>query len=509
MPSTTTEGGMPVVTVKVSSFLKHPAAGHTLYECRVELPHTRQVWVVHRRYREFVALRQHLKTACQHYRQKKPAPSSRGGKPHPANKPPGRGTASLGVGGDVSAAAAGGDGGGSSGGGSSAGFRPPGSAELVESIETILFVCKFPSRIALGRSFSLKQERRKALHSFLEALVYLRPLPNKVASFLGLLENNRLAQDQNGDYVRVMHTETVLPIPPSPAFHAAARARREKMVADVAPRGGEDDDAAVAGDDGPCGTTPGLRSSKAAATKTLAVGVASAEGRAEEGSDVPAAAAEVATGCSSSSGGGGSENDGRRKASLPLSSPAAAGTAGASGQPLSDHVNSSSPRQHQPPRFRQQEQRSVGSRAWEGVRTAAMGSGGGKTGGRARKTPRTRSLVLTRRRTMTATTTTGGGPARQKTPPTFAGMMTRSSDHHRGLGGSSSSSSSSSGSSGRGPTVAWHTGVLTLPRLPRLSQRPAWATRIVAEGVVAASRGLFRTRHYRRFRRRRPGRRPL
>lgn len=34
---------MPVVTVKVSSFLKHPAAGHTLYECRVELPHTRQV----------------------------------------------------------------------------------------------------------------------------------------------------------------------------------------------------------------------------------------------------------------------------------------------------------------------------------------------------------------------------------------------------------------------------------------------------------------------------------
>ncbi|CBJ30972.1 conserved unknown protein [Ectocarpus siliculosus] len=378
MPSTTTEGGMPVVTVKVSSFLKHPAAGHTLYECRVELPHTRQVWVVHRRYREFVALRQHLKTACQHYRQKKPAPSSRGGKPHPANKPPERGTASLGVGGGVSAAAAGGDGGGSSGGGSSACSRPPGSAELIESIETILFVCKFPSRIPLGRSFSLKQERRKALHSFLEALVYLRPLPNKVASFLGLLENNRLAQDQNGDYVRVMHTETVLPIPPSPAFHAAAHARREKMVADVAPRGGEDDDAAVAGDDGPCGTTPGLRSSKAAATKTLAMGVASAEGRAEEGSDVPAAAAEVATGCSSGSGGGGSENDGRRKASLPLSSPAAAGTAGASGQPLSDHVDSSSPRQHQPPRFRQQEQRSVGSRAWEGVRTVEMESGGGE-----------------------------------------------------------------------------------------------------------------------------------
>ncbi|CAM9177600.1 unnamed protein product [Ectocarpus sp. 8 AP-2014] len=378
MPSKTTEGGMPVVTVKVSSFLKHPAAGHTLYECRVELPHTRQVWVVHRRYREFVALRQHLKTACQHYRQKKPAPSSRGGKPHSANKPPGRGTASLGVGGDVSAAAAGGEGGGSSGGGSSAGSRPPGSAELIESIETILFVCKFPSRIALGRSFSLKQERRKALHSFLEALVYLRPLPNEVASFLGLLENNRLAQDQNGDYVRVMHTETVLPIPPSPAFHAAARARREKMVADGAPRGGEDDDAAVAGDDDPCGTTPGLRSSKAAATKTLAVGVASAEVRAEEGSDVPAAAAEVATGCSSSSGGGGSENDGRRKASLPLSSPAAAGTAGASGQPLSDHVDSSSPRQHQPPRFRQQEQRSVGSRAWEGVRTVEMTSQGGE-----------------------------------------------------------------------------------------------------------------------------------
>lgn len=34
---------MPVVTVKVSSFMKHPTAGHTLYECRVELPHTRQV----------------------------------------------------------------------------------------------------------------------------------------------------------------------------------------------------------------------------------------------------------------------------------------------------------------------------------------------------------------------------------------------------------------------------------------------------------------------------------
>ncbi|CAN0566896.1 unnamed protein product, partial [Ectocarpus sp. 12 AP-2014] len=196
--------------------------------------------------------------------------------------------------------------------------------ELIESIETILFVCKFPSRIALGRSFSLKQERRKALHSFLEALVYLRPLPNKVASFLGLLENNRLALDQNGDYVRVMHTETVLPMPPSPAFHAAARARREKVVADVTPRGGEDDDAAVTGDDNPCG-----------------------------------------------------KNDGRRQASLPLSSPAAAGTAGASGQPLSDHVDSSSPRQHQPPRFRQQEQRSVGSRAWEGLRTVEMASQGG------------------------------------------------------------------------------------------------------------------------------------
>lgn len=180
---------------------------------------------------------------------------------------------------------------------------------------------------------------------------------------------------------QVMHTETVLPISPSPAFHAAARTRPEKMVADVTPRG-EDGDAAVTGDDDPPGTTPALLSPGAAVTKTLGVVVASAEGRAEEGSNVPAAAAavaaEVATGCSGSSGGGGGENDGRRRASFQLSSPAAAGTEGTSGQPVSDHVNSRSPRQHQPPHFWQQEQRSVGSRAWEGVRTAVeMASGAG------------------------------------------------------------------------------------------------------------------------------------
>lgn len=36
------EGGMPAVEVKVSRFAKHPS-GHTVYECVVELPQTRQV----------------------------------------------------------------------------------------------------------------------------------------------------------------------------------------------------------------------------------------------------------------------------------------------------------------------------------------------------------------------------------------------------------------------------------------------------------------------------------
>lgn len=33
--------------------------------------------------------------------------------------------------------------------------------------------------------------------------VQLRPLPQTVADFLGLLENNRLALDHHGNYVRV------------------------------------------------------------------------------------------------------------------------------------------------------------------------------------------------------------------------------------------------------------------------------------------------------------------
>lgn len=45
------------------------------------------------------------------------------------------------------------------------------NSALIASVETILSECRFPSRLALGRSFSLKQERRKALHAFLAALV--------------------------------------------------------------------------------------------------------------------------------------------------------------------------------------------------------------------------------------------------------------------------------------------------------------------------------------------------
>lgn len=41
--SSAIEAGMPAVAVKVSRFLKHPSGGHTMYECRVELPQTRQV----------------------------------------------------------------------------------------------------------------------------------------------------------------------------------------------------------------------------------------------------------------------------------------------------------------------------------------------------------------------------------------------------------------------------------------------------------------------------------
>lgn len=38
--------------------------------------------------------------------------------------------------------------------------------------------------------------------------VQLRPLPQVVAGFLGLLENNRLAIDDNGNYVRVSRGNT-------------------------------------------------------------------------------------------------------------------------------------------------------------------------------------------------------------------------------------------------------------------------------------------------------------
>lgn len=144
------------------------------------LPHSSQVWLVFRRYREFVTLRQRLKTACQEHHQKHAAIPTRGdtnSHAAPAKRLSERGGGSipglhaaaadvsltLGAGnkaGRTHGAARGGGGGG--GGANSA---------LIASVETILSECRFPSRLALGRSFSLRQERRKALHAFLAALV--------------------------------------------------------------------------------------------------------------------------------------------------------------------------------------------------------------------------------------------------------------------------------------------------------------------------------------------------
>eukprot|EP00752_Nemacystus_decipiens_P009870 g8806.t2 len=224
-----TEAGMPAVDVKVSRFAKHPS-GHAVYECVVELPQTRQVWLVFKRYREFVTLRQHLKSACQGHHQKRGAPTARGDiKSHApakrlsgrAGSAPGLGAAqvglNVGVGSKADRVSANGD---------------RASSELIASVETILSECRFPSRLALGRSFSLKQERRKALHAFLAALAKLRPLPRVVARFLGLLENDRMALDQCGNYVRVMRVDSVIPLPPSQDLEAGGPNKRPPIAQD-------------------------------------------------------------------------------------------------------------------------------------------------------------------------------------------------------------------------------------------------------------------------------------
>jgi len=124
-----------------------------------------QVWVVFRRYREFVTLRQRLKAACQQQHHRPPAsPPGLTDKPRSqAKRPSGSGGLALGT------AGGNGGGGGGSGGGGVGAVRP--SPALIASVQKILSECRFPSKLALGRSFSLKQERRKALHSFVAALV--------------------------------------------------------------------------------------------------------------------------------------------------------------------------------------------------------------------------------------------------------------------------------------------------------------------------------------------------
>lgn len=162
------------------AFTSFAHEGHYQSLLLVSTPHSRffvtpppcptppKLWSVFRRYREFVNLRQDLKTACQQQRQQQRAGSStRGGKSHtPTKQGSERGTTTV-----VFSA----DGGGSSGGAVSRGRASSSSASVIGKIEDILSECRFPSKIALGRSFSLRQERRKALHVFLSALVRAKP----------------------------------------------------------------------------------------------------------------------------------------------------------------------------------------------------------------------------------------------------------------------------------------------------------------------------------------------
>ena len=129
-----------------------------------------QVWLVFRRYRDFVTLRQRLKSACQGHHQKHGGASPVRGDPKshtPVKRlsgrvglTPGPAAAEVGLtlGAGTRADRIGAD-----------GDRE--NSALIARVETILSEYRFPSRLALGRSFSLKQERRKALHAFLAALV--------------------------------------------------------------------------------------------------------------------------------------------------------------------------------------------------------------------------------------------------------------------------------------------------------------------------------------------------
>lgn len=132
--------------------------------------HPFQVWLVFRRYRDFVTLRQRLKSACQGHHQKHGGASPVRGDPKshaPVKRlsgrvglTPGPAAAEVGLtlGAGTRADRIGAD-----------GDRE--NSALIARVETILSEYRFPSRLALGRSFSLKQERRKALHAFLAALV--------------------------------------------------------------------------------------------------------------------------------------------------------------------------------------------------------------------------------------------------------------------------------------------------------------------------------------------------
>lgn len=124
-----------------------------------------QLWVVFKRYRDFVALRQDLKTACQQL-PKPPSTSARNKSHTPAKRsfaaPGGRGSGFVAGGGRRR----GGVGGGGRGGGG-----VMASPELVERVKRILTQFRFPNKLALGGSVALRQERRKALHAFLVALV--------------------------------------------------------------------------------------------------------------------------------------------------------------------------------------------------------------------------------------------------------------------------------------------------------------------------------------------------
>lgn len=128
-----------------------------------------QLWVVYKRYGDFVALREKVKTACE--QQKALTPPLKPKPINPAKRLHGEGD------GRIRAQK------------KPAEVSPVVAADptLAKRVKKLMSEHRFPRKIPLGRSVALKQERRRALHAFLRALVSGHELG--VGSFTPAVEN--------------------------------------------------------------------------------------------------------------------------------------------------------------------------------------------------------------------------------------------------------------------------------------------------------------------------------